>query len=173
MHKSIINYLILLCVLVGILYFTLQHIGKISDNLPIIKDVKVITKKEIVVKGKVIVKEKQVPYVITLKEYEPNEYKFDFDKSMLPTGMTVDSVETTKKMYFLDPIRLGYSINSSQEYRSTLAYNPIAYKSLELGIVTDFKSAGVDIGIRYRNVGFMAYYQLDNVAGVGIMVKVF
>jgi len=119
------------------------------------------------------VKDKPTPYVITLKEYEPDMYTFDIDKSLLPNGMTVDSVTIHKRYDFLAPIRLGYSYNSTQSYKPTIAYNPIHVKSLEIGVTTDFTSVGVDIGIRYRNVGLNAYYQLNNVFGVGLMIKPF
>ena len=171
MRKTILNFSILTVIIMIVGYFLIKSVTDI--DIPIVKDIKIVTKREIKIKGTVIVKEKIVPYVISLQEFTPNEYKFDFYKSKLPDGMTVGSVETISKYDYLAPIRLGYGIMSTGEYRPTIAYNPIAYKSLEIGIITAFDSVGVDIGIRYRNVGLNAFYQASNVCGIGVMVKVF
>jgi len=173
MKKTILNFSILIIIIIICGVYIHKTISNFGIDIPSLPKPKVITKKEIVIKGKVIVKDKPTPYVITLKEYEPEMFTFDLDKSLLPNSMTVDSVTTHKRYDFLAPIRLGYSYNSTRNYKPTLAYNPIHVKSLEIGVITAFDSVGVDIGIRYRNVGLMAYYQANNVYGVGLMIKPF
>jgi hypothetical protein len=173
MKKTIINFTILTIIILIIGVYIHKMMSSFSLTMHDIPKPKVIVQKEIVVKGKVIVKDKPMPYVITLKEYEPDEWGFDIDKSLLPDGMQVDSVTTHKRFDYLAPIRLGYSINDAGKYNPTLAYNPISLKSLEIGVITDFASVGVDLGIRYRNVGLNGYYMANQTYGVGLMVKVF
>lgn len=173
MKSSIINFLILLCILVVGAYFTFRALSKIK--IPVIKDVQVIPKyvDKIIVKGTV----KKEPYVIVLKntDNQAMDFTFDYDASQLPKDMYVTSVDTVTNFDYLSPIRVGYAFigNSEQKASVTLAYNPIRYKSLEIGIITAFDSVGVDIGIRYRNIGLNVFYQANNEYGFGIMVKVF
>lgn len=173
MKKTIINFTILLLIILISGLYVYKSITSFVIDIPDIVKPKVFIKKEIQIKGKVIVKDKPVPYIITLKEYEADEWKFEPDLSLLPDTMTVDSVTTNKKFDFLAPARVGYSVNNIEEYRPTLAYNPIRYKSIEIGIITDFKSVGIDLGVKYRNIGLNGYYMANKTYGVGLMVKVF
>lgn len=176
MLKQTINRLIIYS-LVIILAIGVWQLCKFANSfdIPVIKDVKVIPKyvDKIIVKGTV----KKEPFVIVLKNTDKQamDFTFDYEASQLPKDMYVTSVDTIAKYDYLSPIRVGYAFigNSEQKTSVTLAYNPIRYKSLEMGIITDFKSVGVDLGIKYRNVGLNAFYQANNEYGIGIMVKVF
>jgi hypothetical protein len=127
--------------------------------------------------NKETLKEEKFNFELNLKKL-PGEEKFtlDYDKSLLPRAMVVDSVKTETKYDFLAPFRVGVGAHyDDDELDKDLicGYILIRSKHLEAGLVTDFESVGVLGAYRIGNISLGGYATLAGTVGLGVTVKPF
>jgi len=179
MKERILIYLPLLLFIAAFIYIMFMF------ELPITKDIVIFEKKvdRIIIKGSVVSTDKKTLRDETFK-YElnlvkkPGEEKFalDYDKSLLPRVMTVDSVITETKYDFLAPFRIGIGVNYKEERLDKdliCAYLFIRKARFELGPMTDFESLGLMVSHRTGNMSFGGYATLAGTLGIGVGFKPF
>ena len=103
-------------------------------------------------------------------------WEINTDESILPIGMTVESVKQDSKSIWYKPFRIGISAEWGKKitYNPTLSYNPFKIANIEFGVITNFKSIGLDLGYNLldSNVNLYSSYYLDNSIDFGIQIKV-
>lgn len=177
----------LIWILVFFLLLATVYIKKIANINPIVINTpQFVTKKveKIVIRGslekeKITGEKVKDPITITLKRSDNDTYSIDKKETELPSGMTLNSIDTIKKMDWIEPARISYMYNiSTKEKRIAVSYTLLrvqVYKRfrVEFGPETDFKSIGLSAGLFCGNIGIIGSYDISKTTAAGISLRPF
>ena len=173
MKERIAVYLLLLI----LCYIAYQMVFNTEKFFKTIREVEFVEKRieQIKIEGRIVIEEKEVPFVIALKDINTNP-QLDLDNSFLPDFMLIDRVSFTRKRDWLTPIRVGIGVESKGlvlQPVPILSYSALRYKDVEFGMLTNFQSIGINAGYKYRNMTFGGYYLFNNTVGGYVGVQLF
>lgn len=181
--KQAVLCLLVIVIAILLVYAKIKNIDKGALVQAIVKELPVEKIRYVTVQGYVPAvresgKVEKAPYSIRLRETEPGgEFEVVELESDIPQGMSIESVNTEYGIDWMALFRVGASFgykDTTIEAKPFLAANVRIYRALEAGLATDFETAGIDVALRYRNVGVFGYTDFDfERVKAGVFIKPF